>query len=200
MRVCKGMNGIAGVPAEAIAASGPAQSFVRDTGAVRSPSTTSDRDRFDALYREQFDALVRLAVLLVDDRADARDLVHEAFAKWYVRRDSVRDPAVYLRTVLVNLTRARIRRSVISRKYAPRLGAAALQQAEDQPTDHLLDIIGRLPLRQRSAVVLRYYEGRTEADIASILDCRPGTVKSLLSRALAAMRIELSTDSSPDLP
>ena len=54
--------------------------------------------------------------------------------------------------------------------------------------------LGRLRPRQRSAVFLRYYLGLSEVDIAAALDCRPGTVKSLLSRALSTLREQLGDD------
>jgi RNA polymerase sigma factor (sigma-70 family) len=54
--------------------------------------------------------------------------------------------------------------------------------------DHLADALAALPSRQRAVLVLRYYVGCSEAEIAAILDCRPGTVKSLASRALASLR------------
>ena len=58
---------------------------------------------------------------------------------------------------------------------------------EDE-VDHLADVLAALPVKQRAAVVLRYYEDRSEADIADLLGVRPGTVKSLLHRGLARLR------------
>jgi RNA polymerase sigma factor (sigma-70 family) len=54
--------------------------------------------------------------------------------------------------------------------------------------DHLVDALATLPHKQRAAVVLRYYEDRSEADIADLLGVRPGTVKTLLHRGLARLR------------
>jgi RNA polymerase sigma factor (sigma-70 family) len=58
--------------------------------------------------------------------------------------------------------------------------------------DELADAIARLPFRQRVVIVLRYYADLTEADIAHALGCRPGTVKSLASRALATLSKEIA--------
>jgi len=55
----------------------------------------------------------------------------------------------------------------------------------------MLDALDRLPARRRAAIVLRFYEDLAEADIAQVLGCRPGTVKSLLSRGLAQLRKEV---------
>jgi RNA polymerase sigma factor (sigma-70 family) len=62
--------------------------------------------------------------------------------------------------------------------------------AEDVPLGarELLDVLDGLPAGQRTAVVLRYYEGFSEAQIARAMGCRPGTVKSHLHRGLAALR------------
>ncbi|HEX2039468.1 MAG TPA: sigma-70 family RNA polymerase sigma factor [Acidimicrobiales bacterium] len=58
--------------------------------------------------------------------------------------------------------------------------------------DETWDVLRRLPYRQRAVLVLRYYEDLSEAEIADVLDCRPGTVKSAANRALARLREELS--------
>ena len=60
--------------------------------------------------------------------------------------------------------------------------------------DELWTALERLPQRQRAAIVLRYYEDLSESRIAELLQCRPGTVKSLLSRGLEAMRTEIGGD------
>ena len=57
----------------------------------------------------------------------------------------------------------------------------------DLTVDHLADAVAALPFRQRAVVVLRYHAGLSEAEIADALGCRPGTVKSLASRALARL-------------
>lgn len=67
----------------------------------------------------------------------------------------------------------------------------AVHRGDDFRFDELTDAIARLPFRQRAVIVLRYYADLTEADIANALECRPGTVKSLSSRALAALSKEI---------
>ena len=62
---------------------------------------------------------------------------------------------------------------------------------DEMPFDGLAEAVGRLPFRQRAVVVLRYYADLSEADIAWALNCRPGTVKSLGSRALEALSKEI---------
>jgi RNA polymerase sigma factor (sigma-70 family) len=70
------------------------------------------------------------------------------------------------------------------------------ERAEVGSDDYLADAIAALPPKRRAAVVLRYYLDLSEADIAETLGVRPGTVKSLLSRGLAELRLALRPDQS----
>jgi RNA polymerase sigma factor (sigma-70 family) len=72
-------------------------------------------------------------------------------------------------------------------------GVETSPSEHDGPSDHheLLAIVDGLPFRQRAVLVARYWLDMSEADIADLLDCRPGTVKSLASRAMATLRKEL---------
>lgn len=81
------------------------------------------------------------------------------------------------------------RRATVERRLIRR--ALPLAGSQPAPDEHLADALRRLPLRQRTAVVLRYYADYDEAHIAAVLGCAPGTVKSLLSRAKAALRDSL---------
>ncbi|MET0158548.1 MAG: SigE family RNA polymerase sigma factor [Acidimicrobiales bacterium] len=141
---------------------------------------------FDALYAEEVEAMARLAFLMVGSEEQAEELVHDAFARLYERWDRVDNPGGYLRTCVVNGCKDRLRRRGVERRHP----ATATGPAEME-TDHLADVLAALPYRQRAAVVLRYYEDRSEADIADLLGVRPGTVKSLLHRGLATLRREI---------
>ena len=68
----------------------------------------------------------------------------------------------------------------------------AVHSSDEFRFDELADAIARLPFRQRAVIVLRYYADLTEAEIADALGCRPGTVKSLASRALATLSKEIT--------
>lgn len=61
-----------------------------------------------------------------------------------------------------------------------------------QHHEELADVVAALPFRQRAVIVLRYWCDLSEAEIAAALECRPGTVKSLSSRALARLNKEIS--------
>jgi RNA polymerase sigma-70 factor (sigma-E family) len=141
---------------------------------------------FEALYADEVDAMARLAFLLVGSEEQAEELVHDAFARLYERWDRVDNPGGYLRTCVVNGCKDRLRRRGVERRHP-----AVSSGPSELEADHLADVLASLPYRQRAAVVLRYYEDRSEADIADLLGVRPGTVKSLLHRGLATLRKEI---------
>lgn len=140
-------------------------------------------DTFEALYADEVDAMARLAFLMVGSVDQAEELVHDAFAQLYERWDRVDNPGGYLRTCVVNGCRDRLRRRDVERRHP-----SGSPGTSEQETDLLADVLATLPYKQRAAVVLRYYEDRSEADIAQLLGVRPGTVKSLLHRGLASLR------------
>lgn len=165
-------------------------------GRVRCHGGVADDGAFALLYAEQFGPLVRLAVLLVGSPAAAEDVVQESFAKLHGRFDRVDEPRAWLRVAVVNGCRNERRRLGRLRRHLARQGerpeATAVAAPPREPADAaLLGALRRLPMSQRSAVVLRYYLGLNEAEIASALGIRPGTVKSRLHRALTQLRAEL---------
>ena len=154
---------------------------------------------FERAYLDHFDEALRWATGLVADPSDAADLVHEAFVRIFGRVRPIRDPAAfrgYLRRTIVHGATSRWRSESRDRARAERsarLSASPIGTVEmDEATDpRLVDAVRALPARQRAVLILRYWLDWSEADIAEALQCRPGTVKSLAARALAALRSEL---------
>jgi len=141
------------------------------------------RESFEAAYARLFDRMRRLAFVLVDTEEQAAEIVQDAFAKLYPRFDRVRDPESYVRASVLNLGRRTLRRRGLDRaRVRPERDSAASEH------DHVLDAVRRLPANQRDVIVLRYYLQLTDQEIASTLDMRPGTVKSTLHRARAALK------------
>ncbi len=139
---------------------------------------------FDEFYALTQPRMLRLAVALVSSRTLAEDVVQDAFASSYARFASLDHPEAYVRRCVVNHAYGVFRRLRVARSKEP-----MLVDAPHQPEyDTLLAVLDRLPGRQRAALILRYYEQCSEQEIAAALHCRPGTVKSLLSRGLAALR------------
>ena len=153
-----------------------------------------DDDQLAELYAAHRLSLVRLAVLLVDDLASAEDVVQDAFAAFAARGGRLREPGAafgYLRTSVVNGCRSALRRRRTARAYTPphevepdRPDARAVLSEEHR---EVLNAVQQLAPRQREVLVLRYWSGMSEAEIAAALDISRGAVKSTASRALDAL-------------
>jgi DNA-directed RNA polymerase specialized sigma24 family protein len=145
---------------------------------------------FEELYRAKRAEATRLAWLLTHDAAIAEDVAHDAFLRLYPLFDQVENPAVYLRRSVVNGVYERVRKRQRERRREG-LVIAAQPTALDGPTGGVLDAIAELSLDQRTAVVLRYWAGLRDHEIAETMNIRPGTARSHLSRALSQLRREL---------
>jgi len=150
---------------------------------VELAAVAADPGAFSRLYREHFNKMARLAYLLIGSRDDARDIVQDAFVGLHRRFDRVDDPVAYLRRSVVNGCNSHHRRRA---RRAKRF--VMVDDTVELGARELLDALGALPLRQRAAIVLRYFHDLPEAEIALVLGCRPGTVGSLLHRGLARLR------------
>lgn len=146
-----------------------------------------DEAGFDELFAREYAPMVRLAVLLLDSEDEAEEVVQDAFAAVHERWGRLDRPGGYLRRCVVNRCRDLQRRRLVLRRLR-RAQPPAREPTTDLGADDLFDALAVLAPRRRAAVVLRFYEGRTEAEIAEVLGVRPGTVKSLLHRALAELR------------
>jgi RNA polymerase sigma-70 factor (sigma-E family) len=148
----------------------------------------------DDLYRTHRMGMVRLAILLVDDQASAEDVVQEAFAGLFRNWAGLRDTQAaigYLRTAVVNGSRSMLRRRRTARAYVPPHAGTA-RSAESLAilsTEHqaVVSALADLAPRQREVLVLRYYGGLSEAEIAETTGLSKGTVKSTASRAVAKL-------------
>jgi RNA polymerase sigma-70 factor (sigma-E family) len=161
--------------------------------------------RTDALYRQHFPGAIRLAYLLTSDASTAEDIAQEAFLAAAPRLMGLNSPeafAAYLRRTVVRrvLMRARGTGREITRWEriaSQRIDTTTDPTAETAARLDLLTALRQLPTKQRTALVLRYWEDLPEQDIAALLRCRRGTVKSTLSRALDTLRKDLADDGRP---
>jgi RNA polymerase sigma-70 factor (sigma-E family) len=161
----------------------------------------ASHDEFHDFVAARRPTLLRAAMLLTADRADAEDLLQSALTKTYLAWGRINDRSAldgYVRRTMVNLNISWWRR----------------RRLEEYPTDELPDtpiadhtrrtelrdgldrILDRLPARQRAAVMLRYYEDLTETEVAEALGISVGTVKSTVSRAMARLRDEAAREFS----
>ncbi|MFH9723862.1 SigE family RNA polymerase sigma factor [Streptomyces sp. NPDC017254] len=153
--------------------------------------------------------LVRTAQLLTGDFHEAEDLVQTTLAKVYGRWRRVPRGEIdlYVRRALINNNLSRIRRKRVVHLLTPVLpeslrhtSAGHADAVEDRTS--LLAALADLTPRQRAVMVLRYWEDLTELEIASVLNCSIGTVKTHARRGLAALRAHprLVTAPVPPLP
>ena len=148
------------------------------------------RDLFDTHY----ESLCRLAFVMLREAGSAEEIVMDAFVKTFTgwaRIGSMDRPDLYLRKAVVNACTSRLRRLSAEARANRRLGALPVAALMPLDTD-LWDAVRALPRRQRACVVLRYLEDRSESEVALILDCSTGTVKSQLAKARQKLKMSLS--------
>jgi len=154
----------------------------------------ASREGFDDFVAERSKSLLRTAFMLGRDWAVAEDLVQEALARaWFAWPRIVGDPEPYVRTILVRSFVSHSRRFWHREVPTEELGDRALPTDANLASDErdaLWRALGRLTARQRMAVVLRYYEDLSEADVATLMRCSVGTVKSQTARALSRLRVD----------
>ena len=165
------------------------QALIEGTEAPIDMASVGYDENFAGLYRISF----RVAYRILGSSAEAEDVAQETMAKaygrwWRIRSDAPRWVARVSANNAIDVWRTRGRHD--------RLTAEELVRAHDgEPILErlaLVDALSRLSRRQREVVVLRYLAGYPEADVAAILDCSVGTVKTHASRGLRALRDTLT--------
>lgn len=156
---------------------------------------------FDEFVAQHLAVVLRFAAVLTGDRTSSEDIVQEVLLRAHARwsRIGVLDrPDFYVRKMIVNEFLSARRRS---RRLIPAGSGTDVDDrvAPDHAISHadrdvLLAEIAKLPAQQRAVVVLRYYEGLSDAEIGNLLRLAPGTVRGYASRALAALRIEFVSE------
>ena len=154
---------------------------------------------FEEFAATRLPAVLKFAAVLTGDRGLAEDVVQEVLIRANGRWQAIArldQPEAYVRKMVVNEYLSWRRRSW---RLLP---AGAGTDIPGRPTpdpaagyaerDAMVAELAKLPLRQRAVLVLRYYEGLSDREIAEALGCRPGTVRGYASRALAALRVELT--------
>jgi RNA polymerase sigma-70 factor (sigma-E family) len=159
---------------------------------------------FDRFVAETAEVLLRSAYLITWDFAEAEDLVQECLfkvARRWPRVNKMERPVAYARTVLIHLAldegkRRSRRRSELGPEATGLLDvhhddAATRTLGRVETSTDLLRVLRELPPRQRAALVLRYFDDLSEAEVADVMGCSVGTVKSTTSRALGRLRREV---------
>ncbi|MEA4945151.1 MAG: SigE family RNA polymerase sigma factor [Propionicimonas sp.] len=168
------------------------------TGAVAGPAVS-----FGEFVASRSVGLQRFAYLVTGNVEDARDAVQDALVGAYPRWTQVvrkGDPEAYVRRSIVNAHVSRRRRDGRESAWDP----SWLEVAGPDNSPALLDaqlavrLVTDLPLRQRAAVVLRFYEDRSYAEIGEICGCSAGAARVLVHRALTALRARFPLEDSDD--
>jgi RNA polymerase sigma-70 factor (sigma-E family) len=152
-----------------------------------------DREQFREFMVSRWPELVRLGYALTGDRWLAEDLAQTALASactawWRVRRAD--NPDAYVRRILINASnrRFRKRRPAELARGLPEAALADPAALAGQRSD-LMTALRGLPPRQRAVIVLRYWADLSDAQVAALLGCSEGTVRSQAWRALAKLRV-----------
>ena len=150
-------------------------------------------EEFRDFMQHRWPAMVRLAYALTGDQGHAEDVAQAAFARAYASWPKVRrtgNPEAYVRRIVINENRNRFRKQRVAERLtdAPPESSSADTTRQYDERSALIAALQRLGPRQRAVVVLRYWLGLTEAEVAAELNCSVGTVKSQASRALATLR------------
>lgn len=174
---------------------------VIDVGAGEPSPTAIEPDeesptKLETLYQRYFLELGRIAFLLTRDLQEAEDIVSDVFlrvAEKYNVQD-LEDPLAFLRAAVVNRSRSVLRHRVVQDKAAPKLlqldpgdntSEAAINNAD---IGLVMRALRQLPIRQREAVVLRYYVDLNERETAETMGIKTGSVKSHAARGIATLR------------
>jgi RNA polymerase sigma-70 factor (sigma-E family) len=166
---------------------------------------------YDRFARDQLPGLARFAAALTGDRQLAQDLVQDTLVRAYVkwaRVAATERPELYLRRMLLNAylswRRRWYQRTV--RPVADPSPADGRQPFTEDPAGRIVDrdqlatLLAGLGRQQRAAIVLRFYEDRSDAEIGQVLGCAPATVRSHISRGLATLRLRVRADEDTEPP
>jgi RNA polymerase sigma-70 factor (sigma-E family) len=154
-----------------------------------------DEREFREFVATRSAALLRTAYLLTGDTHHAQDLLQTALLGTVRRWGAIRGrehPEAYVRTAMyrhqINRWRLRSRRPETLMAWTPERAASDDHATDTVERHRVFELLRTLPARQRAVVVLRYYEDRSEAEVAQLLDISLGTVRSQASKALAKLR------------
>jgi RNA polymerase sigma-70 factor (ECF subfamily) len=149
-----------------------------------------DETSFDAFYRASRQRLFDTVCALTGDPAEAQDAVHEAYARAWQRWSTVgdyADPEGWVRTVARRIAVSRWRRARNRLVAHRRVGEPPALPGPGPDSVALVTALARIPLAQRTAIVLHHLVGLPVAEVAAETGAPVGTVKARLSRGRKAL-------------
>ncbi|EFC81504.1 SigE family RNA polymerase sigma factor [Parafrankia sp. EUN1f] len=169
---------------------------------AQAPATPTSSSTFEQYVRSNATTLLRTAMFLTGDRHAGEDLLQDVLERVYSRWRRIDDPDRYIRRALVNgaSRRSRRRRRVREERLDGLSGTGRdIDVSQLGMTDRvavreqLLAVLRTLPTQQRAVLTLRYFDDLPDPEVAALVGCSPGTVKTHTARGLARMRAALAT-------
>ena len=173
-------------------------------GSLASRVAAGDRDAFDELMRHFYPGLLRAAYLIAGNRADSEDIVQETFASCWINRARIREPEHIGKWLYRTMTREAWRVGRKSRREQPveevfsedipGNGPVLEDVVNASGRQELFAAIAALPVKQRTVLVLYYYNEMSAREIAAVTGCLEGTVKSRLFTARRNLKTVLTRE------
>lgn len=185
-----------GIDGKLVLAKGHTMNELRkEVASVPSQPDSAWSSRMANAYDAFAPSMYRLAVSLTSDHSAAEDLLQEAFVRVFGRPRQIkssRDLGAYLHRTVINLARRRWRRSKMERMFMTRPESRGESDTTgDALHEAVWQLLRQLPIRQRAAIVLHYYEDLSEAEVAERLACSPAAARSLMHRGMKKLRQEV---------
>lgn len=173
-------------------------------GSLAHRVVAGDREAFDELMKHFYPGLLRAAYLIAGNRADSEDIVQETFASCWINRARIREPEHIGRWLYRSMTREAWRVGRMSRREqpveevisenTPGRGSVLEEVVNTSGKQELFAAIAALPVKQRTVLVLYYYNEMSAKEIAAVTGCLEGTVKSRLFTARKNLKTALTKE------
>jgi RNA polymerase sigma factor (sigma-70 family) len=151
------------------------------------------RKLFTEFYGENYLKSTRLAYLMMNDKTAAEDIAQDSFLALYLRYERLENPEGYLRTVVINKCKTALKKKTYDNRKIRAIADKSNRENELNlsDSDDFLNQLGVLSVKQKTAVILRYYLRFSDAEVANVIKCRPSSVSKIISRALEKLKVSV---------
>ncbi len=147
---------------------------------------------FVRFYESNLAKYVRIANLIVQSRQVSEDIVQDSFIKVANKWPKIENHEAFLRKAVINSCNSYFRRRKLERLYSSRFQGPG--EITNDERNELGELLLKLPLKQRVATALRFYQDLSDKEIAEVIGCNPNSIPSLISRALTQLNKEVKRD------
>jgi len=161
------------------------------------PASAKEIEPFDDFYRREYRGLVALSAALIRDRSMAEDIAQEALVAAYRRWGEVgrlESPIGWTRRVVMNKSASFMRRRLVELRAITRLASERGDVAPPDSHEDFWRLVRKLPRRQAQVIALFFVADLSVIDIADVLGCKEGSVKSSLFKARQHLQAELQPE------